>query len=201
MARWQLYTGLRVSELLRLTVGEDRLREAPQVSAYMPSYQVIDVIRKGRKSGYVLAPESLLEETAGYIAQHLGHRDRAITDAGYVGSDYALQRDIEAEVLEQSVAAWEHMLSTPELGGQAGAEILARRPRFRGAAMKHEIKSYARLLVDAGLTLGVCDWGYCVYRQQHYCAYREAHALLERREHEVAELRRRLDMKPVALHR
>ena len=23
------------------------------------------------------------------------------------------------------------------------------------------------MLVDAGLTLGVCDWGFCVYRQQH----------------------------------
>ena len=23
------------------------------------------------------------------------------------------------------------------------------------------------MLVDAGLILGVCDWGFCVYRQQH----------------------------------
>jgi hypothetical protein len=23
------------------------------------------------------------------------------------------------------------------------------------------------LLVDAGLVLGVCDWGYCVYREEH----------------------------------
>ena len=23
------------------------------------------------------------------------------------------------------------------------------------------------MLVDAGLTLGVCDWGFCVYRQEH----------------------------------
>ena len=25
--------------------------------------------------------------------------------------------------------------------------------------------SYARLLAEAGLVLGVCDWGFCVYRQ------------------------------------
>jgi hypothetical protein len=101
------------------------------------------------------------------IAQHLGHRERAITDHGYVGSDYRLDREIEAGILDESVAAWEHMLSAPQLGGRAGAEILANRPRFRGARMKHDLKRYARMLVDSGLTLGVCDWGFCVYRQEH----------------------------------
>jgi integrase len=101
------------------------------------------------------------------LAQHLGHRDRAITDAGYVGTDYALQREIESEVLEESVAAWEHMLSAPRLGGRAGAEVIARRPRFRGRTMKQDIKAYARVLVDAGLILGACDWGFCVYREEY----------------------------------
>ncbi len=101
------------------------------------------------------------------IAQHLGHRERGITDHGYSGSDYRLNLEIEAGVLEQSVSAWEHMLSTPRLGGRAGAEILAKRPRFRGARMKQDLKHYARMLVDSGLTLGVCDWGFCIYRQEH----------------------------------
>ena len=59
------------------------------------------------------------------------------------------------------------MLSVPHLGGRAGQEILAKRPHFRGATMKKDIKSYARLLSEAGLTLGVCDWGYCVYREEY----------------------------------
>jgi hypothetical protein len=101
------------------------------------------------------------------LAQHLGHRDRAITDTGYVGTDYSLQQEIEAEVLQQSVAAWEHMLSAPQLGGRAGAELVAKRPRFHGRSMKQDVKSYARLLVEAGLTLGVCDWGFCVYREEY----------------------------------
>jgi hypothetical protein len=33
--------------------------------------------------------------------------------------------------------------------------------------MKQDLKRYARMLVDSGLTLGVCDWGFCVYRQEH----------------------------------
>lgn len=35
----------------------------------------------------------------------------------------------------------------------------------------------------------------------YFGAYREAQSLLERRERELAELRQRLDSKPVALHR
>ncbi len=101
------------------------------------------------------------------LAQHLGHHERAVTDSGYAGSDYRLNQEIESGILEQSAAAWEHMLAAPGLGGRAGAEIMARRPRFRGARLKQDLKSYARLLVDAGLVLGVCDWGFCVYREEH----------------------------------
>ena len=101
------------------------------------------------------------------IVQHLGHRERAVTDAYYCGYDYHLKEEIEAEIIEQSVTAWEHMLAAPALGGRAGQEIVAKRPRFRGARLKEDIRSYARMLTDAGLTLGVCDWGYCVYREEY----------------------------------
>jgi hypothetical protein len=101
------------------------------------------------------------------LAQQLGHRDRSITDSGYAGTDYVLEREIQGEVLERSVSAWEHMLSAPQLGGRGGSEILAKRPPFRGARMKSDIKTYARMLVEAGLVPGVCDYGYCVYRQEY----------------------------------
>jgi integrase len=101
------------------------------------------------------------------MAQQFGHRERAVTDHGYAGSDYRLNQEIDAEILDQSVAAWEHMLSAPGLGGRAGAEIMTKRPRFRGARQKGELKRYARLLVDAGLVLGVCDWGFCIYREEY----------------------------------
>ena len=101
------------------------------------------------------------------LAQQLGHRDRSITDSGYAGTDYVLEREIQGEVLEKSVSAWEHMLSAPQLGGRGGREILAKRPQFRGTRMKNDIKTYARMLVEAGLALGICDYGYCVYRQEY----------------------------------
>jgi integrase len=121
---------------------------------------------QGRKTFARFA--ALRDRTALFaLAQQLGHRERAITDHGYCGTDYQLTREIDAHILDQSVSAWEHMLSTPELGGRAGEEILAQRPRFRGARLKRDLKSYARTLVNAGLVLGVCDWGFCVYRQDH----------------------------------
>ena len=65
MARWQIYTGLRVSELLRLDVKDVSARRAAAAA-----HHTIDVMRKGRKPGYVIASASLIDETAGYISGH-----------------------------------------------------------------------------------------------------------------------------------
>jgi site-specific recombinase XerD len=65
MARWQIYTGLRVSELLRLEV-----KSISQVLSSAGIHRSIDVIRKGQKSGYVIASVSLLEETERYITTY-----------------------------------------------------------------------------------------------------------------------------------
>jgi integrase/recombinase XerD len=79
MARWQVYTGLRVSELLRLTV--------PDVTHVQPhsgrEFQLIDILRKGRKNGYVIASRSLLEETAVFIG---GYRRAWLRRRGRRGS-------------------------------------------------------------------------------------------------------------------
>lgn len=65
MARWQLYTGLRVSKLLRLGVKDITGRQVP-----VTSHHTIEVTRKGRKLGYVIASAGLLDETAGYLSGH-----------------------------------------------------------------------------------------------------------------------------------
>jgi len=117
------------------------------------------------------------------LAQQLGHRERAVTDQGYSGSDYRLNSEIDAEILENSVGAWEQMLAAENLGGRGGAEIVSKRPRFKGSKLKEDLKTYARMLVDAGLTLGVCDWGFCVYREeQSACLGSKAGPNTERRE-------------------
>jgi integrase len=64
MARWQIHTGLRVSELLRLKRAD--VKEPPR--ARDQPFKLIDVLRKGRKPGYVIASRSLLDETASFVA-------------------------------------------------------------------------------------------------------------------------------------
>ena len=70
MARWQLYTGLRVSELLRLTLHDILKHKIARRSHSTAGHHTIRVIRKGRKHGYVIASESLFEETDSYISLH-----------------------------------------------------------------------------------------------------------------------------------
>jgi len=70
MARWQLYTGLRVSELLRLTLHDIVQHERARCTSEAATHHVVHLMRKGRKRGYVIAPESLLEETDGYLRLH-----------------------------------------------------------------------------------------------------------------------------------
>ena len=81
MARWQIYTGLRVSELLRLDVKDVSARRASAAS-----HHTIDVMRKGRKPGYVIASASLIDETAGYIS---GHRRAWLQRARRLGREAA----------------------------------------------------------------------------------------------------------------
>ncbi|MFV2949465.1 tyrosine-type recombinase/integrase [Pseudomonas japonica] len=119
MARWQLYTGLRVSELLRLDVKDARRK--PTSTA---AYRTIEVIRKGRKPGYVIVPASLLDETAGYLCvQRLAWLQRArrrgrlaehtalfINARGAPASKSAYQRAIRQAGLACGFPATTHLL-------------------------------------------------------------------------------------------
>jgi len=70
MARWQLYTGLRVSELLRLTIHDMIQHDQARTAGPSATHHVIRLIRKARKRGYVIASERLLEETDNYRQVH-----------------------------------------------------------------------------------------------------------------------------------
>ena len=85
MARWQLYTGLRVSELLRLKVTD---AEPPAATA--GAFRLIDVRRKGDKPGYVIAAATLLEESGAYLRDH--RRAWVIRRARRTGRDEGADR-------------------------------------------------------------------------------------------------------------
>ena len=101
------------------------------------------------------------------LQMHFGHVSRLMTDRAYVGTNFELAELIGAEALAETRAALEELLTAPNLAGAAG-RMLAARSRFRGRTRDGEVRQYVDFILrDSGMALGVCDWGYCVYRREH----------------------------------
>ena len=109
------------------------------------------------------------------LSEHLGHFDRLITEQGYGYFDDLLQKEIANHVVKNSIAAFEAMLSAESLAGKAGREISQTRDRFYGEMTDNDIQKLAEMCVDAGLLLGVCDWGFCVYRSEYSACHGTIH--------------------------
>jgi integrase len=98
------------------------------------------------------------------LQAHLGHVSRVMTDRGYVGTDFHLDELIDRHVQDETRAALEELLTAASLGGKAGRTIAAR-SMFRGRTRDGDVQAYVDfLMAETDLRLGVCDWGYCVYR-------------------------------------
>lgn len=100
------------------------------------------------------------------LQAHLGHVTRAMTDSGYVGTDFQLDELIDRHAQEETRAALEEMLTASALGGKAG-RVIAARSAFRGCTRDGDVQAYVDfLMAETDLRLGVCDWGFCVYRPE-----------------------------------
>ncbi|RJT27732.1 integrase [Mesorhizobium waimense] len=98
------------------------------------------------------------------LQAHFGHVTRVMTDRGYVGTDFALDDLIDRHTKEETRTALEELLTAAALGGKGG-RMIAARSRFRGRTRDGDVQAYvAFLMKETDLRLGVCDWGYCIYR-------------------------------------
>ena len=98
------------------------------------------------------------------LQAHFGHVTRAMTDRGYVGTDFALDDLIDRHAQEETRAALEEVLTATALAGKGG-RMIAARSQFRGRTRDGDVQAYVSFLMEeTDLRLGVCDWGYCVYR-------------------------------------
>jgi hypothetical protein len=87
-----------------------------------------------------------------------------MTDRGYVGTDFHLDELIDCHARDETRTALEELLTAASLGGKAGRTIAARSV-FRGRTRDGDVHAYVDfLMAETDLRLGVCDWGYCVYR-------------------------------------
>lgn len=100
------------------------------------------------------------------LRAHLGHINRGMTDRHYVGTDFDLVQLIDRHAREETRAALEALMIAPHLGGRAGRTIAAA-SRFRGRVIDMEVRQWVdHVLRETEMRLGVCDWGWCLYRKE-----------------------------------
>ena len=100
------------------------------------------------------------------LRSHFGHVSRVMTDRGYVGTDFVLDELIDLHARDETRHALEELLTAVSLGGKAG-RMIAARTGFRGRTRDGSVQAYVEfLMAETDLRLGVCDWGYCVYRSE-----------------------------------
>lgn len=111
----------------------------------------------------VMRDKSALES----LSYHYGHVHSAITDGAYVGVDIGLAKLLREEDRTDLADALMDLLSSGSLGGKAGKNIMkvseqasSGRSAFRG---KRSLRLAVDRLIDDGIRLAPCDWGYCVY--------------------------------------
>ena len=110
------------------------------------------------------------------LAYHFGHIYQSITDGSYAGSDIELQKLLGEESRRDLERALTDLISSPNIGGKAGAAITTIREgaqsSFRG---KRGVRRLVEKLIADGVQLAPCDWGYCVYNQALSACHGDSH--------------------------
>ncbi len=102
------------------------------------------------------------------LAHHYGHVHRHFTDSNYVGSDIQLAEMIAEENRRDLAAGLTDILRSSNVAGRASKSL-----RIAGQEVKKNtslrgrktISTLVEKLIEEGVTLAPCDWGYCVYVQ------------------------------------
>lgn len=103
------------------------------------------------------------------LAHHYGHIYAAVLDRHYVGNDFRLDELIQAEDMDELRTGLSRMLNSTSIGGKAGENIMAVRDKIvstSGMRGKMTLDSLVEKLIQSGLILAPCDWGYCVYARE-----------------------------------
>lgn len=91
------------------------------------------------------------------VAHHLGHVFKEFTDGAYVGSDHELAELLAIEDRKELAVALSDLLSGA-VAGKGGTAL--KQLKFRG---KKGLSRLVSSLIDKGVQLAPCNWGYCVY--------------------------------------
>lgn len=100
------------------------------------------------------------------LAYHFGHVHREVTDGSYVGKDIELGQLLAEENRKDLANGLSDLISAPHVGGKAGQMLETYKQntssKLRG---KLGLQKIVDGLIEKGVQLAPCDWGYCVYSQ------------------------------------
>lgn len=100
------------------------------------------------------------------LAHHYGHLYVGVLDRAYVGNDFDLDELLREEKQRELRSGLTELLSSDTLGGKAGEKLAAfksRKIEAREFIGKTGVERMVDHLIEEGLVLAPCDWGFCVY--------------------------------------
>lgn len=121
------------------------------------------MLRKTFAQLAVLRDKSMLDA----VSVQLGHAYRLFTDDNYVGMDHSLVQMIKEEDRKELARGLEKLLTSRVVGGKAAAgldDVRAQVVKFRG---RKTLIAFIDTLIDKGVVLAPCDWGFCVYSRDY----------------------------------
>ncbi|MBN3816753.1 site-specific integrase [Paraburkholderia sp. Se-20369] len=101
------------------------------------------------------------------VAAQLGHAYKSFTDNKYVGVDHELSELLAEEDRKELAQCLEALLSTNNIIGKAAPALAGVRQdiqKFRG---KHSLRNVVEKLINDGVIIAPCDWGFCVYAKTY----------------------------------
>ncbi|PRE93265.1 site-specific integrase [Burkholderia multivorans] len=156
--RLRRWTPTALMRRLRMFAAAGVRADAVQAASIHPH-----MLRKTFAQLAVKRDKSRLES----VAAQLGHAYRSFTDDCYVRPDHELFRLLKEQDRLELARGLEQLLTCNSLGGKAASaieRIRSQAAEFRG---RKSLTALISNLIDKGVQLAPCDWGYCVYSKVH----------------------------------
>lgn len=96
------------------------------------------------------------------VSEHFGHIWADFTDNRYVGIDYELAELLAQEDRKEVATALLDLLTSKSIAGGASVQLRNLKSNYKGKA---GLTQLVDRLIDQGVTIAPCNWGYCVYSQ------------------------------------
>ncbi|WP_293778790.1 hypothetical protein [uncultured Oxalicibacterium sp.] len=147
-------SGMEANHLLRHFIAK-----RVDIASFTPAQFHAHRARKTFARFVALRDKSALES----LAYHYGHLYTAVLDRSYVGTDFDLEDLLRDENQREMREGLTDLLNATVIGGKAGDKLMKFRQAQSSFNGKAALTNMVDQLIQDGVVLAPCDWGYCVY--------------------------------------